>query len=70
MSERSLISAKIDRPMLMEALVDNKEMTPECLAKAEFFSQAIRDAFDDSTWPEQTTWEAALNSAKSNDKAA
>ena len=70
MSERSLISAKIDRPMLMEALVDNKEMTPECLAKAEFFSQAIRDAFDDSTWPEQTTWEAAISSAKSNEKAA
>ena len=70
MSERSLISAKIDRPMLMEALVDNKEMTPECIDKAEFFSKAIREAFDDSTWPEQTTWEAAISSAKSNEKAA
>lgn len=69
-SEDSLISAKRDRALLMEALLDQKDMTVECLQKAEFFSQAIRDAFDDSTWPEQTTWEAAISSAKSNEKAA
>ena len=69
-SEKSMISAKKDRPLLMEALVDNKDMTYECIEKAEFFSQAIRDAFDDSAWPEKTSWEAAIDSSKADEKAA
>ena len=69
-SEKSMISAKKDRPLLMEALVDNKDMSSECIEKAEFFSQAIRDAFDDSAGPEKTSWEAAIDSSKADEKAA
>lgn len=49
-----------DRSLLMTALLEGKELTPECRKKAEFFSTCIREAFDDSTWPEKTTWEEAM----------
>ena len=49
-----------DRSTLMEALVDEKDVPEKCLEKAEFYSQCIREVFDDSGWPEETLWEKEI----------
>ncbi|MBO4688054.1 MAG: hypothetical protein J5636_06030 [Clostridiales bacterium] len=49
-----------DRSQLMTSLMENQELADPCIRKAEYYSRCIREAFDDSTWPEKTTWEDAL----------
>ena len=49
-----------ERSQLMAALMEGKPVSDKCLAKAEFYSRCIREAFDDSAWPTKTVWEAEL----------
>ncbi len=49
-----------DRSQLMTAVLQSKDLPDGCLKKAEYYSRMIREAFDDSTWPEKTTWEEEL----------
>ena len=49
-----------DRSQLMTSLMESQKLADPCIRKAEYYSRCIREAFDDSTWPEQTAWEAAL----------
>lgn len=61
-----------DRSQLMTCLMQSQDLSDPCTKKAEFYSQCIREAFDDSSWPEQTIWEEELESQKdtSGEKAA
>ena len=56
--------AKEDRARIMEYAMMKSEWTfsssPERLAKLEYLSKCIRDAFDTSGWPEYTVWEQML----------
>ncbi len=69
-SKDGMLSGRMDRILLMEAVLDKKDITEQCKEKARFYSQCIREAFDDSTWPDETTWEAFLSSSKEDSKAA
>ena len=50
-----------DRSQLMTGLMKSQDLSDPCTKKAEFYSQCIREAFDDSTWPQQTAWEEELS---------
>lgn len=61
----SLLSAKNDRLLLynylmLSALTGEEpfELTDECKAKADELKREIRQIFDTSTWPDQTSWES------------
>ena len=69
-SKDGMLSGRMDRILLMQAVLDKENITEQCKEKARFYSQCIREAFDDSTWPEQTTWEALLDSSEADSKAA
>ena len=36
--------------------------TPECCIKLEFYLACLRDGFDTTGWPEETSWEAVFRS--------
>lgn len=61
-----------DRSQLMTTLMQSKDLSSTCLKKAEYYSSVIREAFDDSTWPEKTFWEEeiAAQTEESGEKAA
>ncbi len=59
-SSSAMVSPSDDRAKLMTALMNAEELTEPCQKKAEYYSRCIREAFDDSSWPEKTTWEEAL----------
>ena len=69
-SKDGMLTGRMDRILLMQAVLDKENITEQCKEKARFYSQCIREAFDDSTWPEQTTWEALLDSSEADSKAA
>ncbi|MBO7563432.1 MAG: hypothetical protein J6T40_01100 [Clostridiales bacterium] len=56
----ALRTAKKDRSQLMTALMESKDLGSGSIKKAEYYSRMIREAFDDSTWPEKTLWEEEL----------
>jgi len=60
-SVTALRTAKKDRSQLMMYLMESKELGDGSLKKAEYYSRMIREAFDDSTWPEKTFWEEELS---------
>ena len=53
-----------DRATLMESLMEPYAIPGPCLEKAEFYSRCIRQAFDDSSWPEKTAWEEEIAAQK------
>ncbi len=53
-----------DRATLMESLMEPYAIPGPCLKKAEFYSRCIRQAFDDSSWPEKTAWEEEITVQK------
>lgn len=59
-SRKAMINAPRDRSQLMTALLSSKKLTKPCQDKAEFYCKCIREAFDDSKWPEKTSWEEEL----------
>ena len=60
-SYSAMVSPSDDRAKLMTALMNSDELTEPCLKKAEYYSRCIREAFDDTSWPEKTTWEEGLS---------
>ena len=60
-SKEALHSGRKDRILLMEALFGAEKIPDPCKEKARFYCQCIREAFDDSTWPEKTSWEETLD---------
>ncbi len=71
-SKEAMIWAKKDRSQLMTTVMKSQDLTDECLKKAEYYSRMIREAFDDSTWPEETVWEKEIaeQTEESGEKAA
>lgn len=71
-TEKSIIWAPKDRSQLMTSVMQSKDLSETCLKKAEYYSSVIREAFDDSNWPEKTFWEEeiAAQTEKSEEKAA
>ena len=61
----SMINPTEDRARIMEyAMNGESEMITEyepISEKLSYYSQCIRDAFDDSSWPETTVWEEPLS---------
>lgn len=71
-SKEAMLWAKKDRSQLMTAVMKSQDLTDECLKKAEYYCRMIREAFDDSTWPEETAWEKEIaeQTEESGEKAA
>ena len=53
-----------ERTQLMMSILQGKPVSGKCLAKAEFYSRCIREAFDDSAWPAKTAWEEEIERQK------
>ncbi len=57
-----------DRARVMEYAMNGWEWSfvdrPNLIPKVEYYCKCIRDCFDTTGWPEQTTWEAALMRAQ------
>ena len=58
-----------DRVLLMKALLLKTEISDECLQKATYLSECIREAFDSENWPEKTSWEKEIERQKSDHAA-
>ena len=58
-----------DRVLLMKALLLKTEISDECLEKATYLSECIREAFDSENWPEKTSWEKEIERQKSDHAA-
>ena len=71
-SQEAMIWGPKDRSQLMTAVMKSQDLTDECLKKAEYYSRMIREAFDDSNWPEKTIWEEEIETQMQNseEKAA
>ena len=71
-TQEAMLWAKKDRSQLMTTVMKSQDLTDECLKKAEYYSRMIREAFDDSTWPEETVWEKEIaeQTEESGEKAA
>ncbi len=67
--EYSTTFAAEDRARIFEYAMMQKSVyfhptgAPARLAKLEYFSACIRDAFDTTSWPAETTWEYTMNHA-------
>ncbi len=59
-SVKGLRTPEKDRSQLMTALLLSRDVSATCEKKAEYYSRMIREAFDDSTWPEKTVWEEEI----------
>ena len=66
------VSRLIDQSIPVSYFMKSQDLTDECLKKAEYYSRMIREAFDDSTWPEETVWEKEIaeQTEESGEKAA
>ena len=59
-----------DRARLMEFLLSEPDSVPDYFksrhiqSKLDYYFQCIRQKFDDSAWPEQTSWEKALSDVR------
>lgn len=71
-SKTAMINAPRERSQLMTALIKSEKLSEPCMNKAEFYCGCIREAFDDSKWPEKTVWEEELSKQmeKTGQKAA
>ena len=56
-SFEAMRNAPKERSQLMTYLLLSKDVPEGCREKAELYRRCIREAFDDSSWPEKTAWE-------------
>ena len=54
-------SPKDDRRLLMRFLLTGVNVSENCLEKAAYLSDCIREAFASETWPQETSWEKEID---------
>ncbi len=60
-SMTAMRNAPKDRSQLMTAILEGRDLSAPCIKKAEYYSRMIREAFDDSSWSEKTSWEEEIS---------